>query len=92
MEEYNIEGMTVFKTDVFKFIPKCNKEFDLIFAGPPYALEIMDLLPDLIFEHGLLKKGGWFILEHNPNHNYEEHAFFIHKRNYGTTIFSIFGH
>jgi len=91
IEEFEIEGVTVLKTDVFKFLPNSTRQFDIIFAGPPYALETMDMLPDLIFEYQILNKGGWFILEHNPAHNYDDHPFFIHKRKYGTTIFSIFG-
>jgi 16S rRNA G966 N2-methylase RsmD len=64
----------------------------LIFAGPPYALTRIDELPTKIFSHGLLKPGGWFILEHTPRNDYREFPNFRTERNYGTTVFSIFTH
>ena len=80
----------VVKSDVFKFIVLNNRQYDYIFAGPPYGLEILDKIPDLIFEHNLLAPEGLFVLEHNPNHNFENHIHFEYSRSYGTTIFSFF--
>jgi 16S rRNA (guanine966-N2)-methyltransferase len=80
----------IVKADVFKFIAHCTEQYDLIFAGPPYPLPNLHTLPDLVFSYDLLKPESWFILEHNPNHNFDKHPHFIQKRNYGTTIFSIF--
>jgi 16S rRNA (guanine966-N2)-methyltransferase len=85
-----LENITLTKADVFRFIEQCPEQFDLIFAGPPYALQTIDELPRLIFEKDLLKPGGWFILEHTPRNNYEQFANFQFSRNYGTTIFSVF--
>jgi 16S rRNA (guanine966-N2)-methyltransferase len=78
------------KMDVFKFIDTCADKFDLIFAGPPYALTTIDDLPKRIFEKQLLKKEGIFILEHTPRNDYKTFPFFSRERNYGTTVFSIF--
>lgn len=86
-------GLTNFKvvrSDVFRFMEQCHEHFDLIFAGPPYALQTIDELPKVVFEKNLLKPGGWFILEHTPRNHYEQYPFFNFARNYGTTIFSIF--
>ena len=44
----------------------------------------------IIIERKLLKKNGWFILEHTPAHNFEKEPMFKSMRNYGTTVFSIF--
>jgi len=85
-----LENFEVLKLDVFKFIETCGRKFDLIFAGPPYALATIDDLPKIIFEKGLLEPGGWFILEHTPRNDYKKYAHFKAERNYGTTIFSIF--
>ena len=78
------------RSDVFRFIDQCREKFDLIFAGPPYALQNIDDLPKLIFEKQLLNEEGWFILEHTPKNNYESFPHFKSSRNYGTTVFSIF--
>jgi len=90
IEELNIENCEVIKNDVFRFLENCNEKFDLIFAGPPYALKNIDSLPRIIREKELLNNGGWFILEHTPANNYENEELFKTMRNYGTTIFSIF--
>ncbi len=88
--ELKLSGIHALQMDVFSFINNCNQKFDVIFAGPPYPLENLASLPDLVFEAGLVEGEGWFILEHNPNHNFEKHPHYFKGKNYGTTIFSIF--
>lgn len=80
----------VIKDDVFKFMRKSEDSFDFIFAGPPYPSKRIPELPEAVFGNNLLNKEGWFVLEHNPNHNFESHPNFKDSRNYGSTIFSIF--
>ncbi|MGH2552343.1 MAG: RsmD family RNA methyltransferase [Chitinophagaceae bacterium] len=89
-EALHLENFKVVKSDVFRFINQCTDIFDLIFAGPPYALTAIDELPKLIFDKRLLKKKGWFILEHTPKNNYKSFPFYKTERNYGSTVFSIF--
>jgi 16S rRNA (guanine966-N2)-methyltransferase len=88
--DLGLQNIKAVKSDVFRFIETCHDSFDFIFAGPPYALTTIDEIPKLIFEKGLLNKGGWFILEHTPRNNYRTFPFFIREKNYGTTVFSIF--
>jgi 16S rRNA (guanine966-N2)-methyltransferase len=78
----------VVRMDVFRFIRQCTDTFDLIFAGPPYALETIDELPPRVAP--LLNEKGWFVLEHTPRNNYEGYPLYVTQRNYGTTVFSIF--
>jgi len=80
----------VLKSDVFKYMENCTEKYDLIFAGPPYALTTIDDLPKLVFEKKLLNPKGWFILEHTPRNDYKKTPHYRTERNYGTTIFSIF--
>lgn len=80
----------ILRMDVFKFLEQCTETFDLIFAGPPYALETIDKLPELVTQKELLKANGWFVLEHTPRNNYEKYPLFVTQRKYGTTVFSIF--
>ena len=88
--ELAFENFKLIKSDVFKYIETCTEQYDFIFAGPPYALGTIDDLPKLIFEKGLLKSNGWFILEHTPRNDYKKFPHYKTERNYGTTIFSIF--
>lgn len=78
------------RADAFSFIAQCGEKYDYIFAGPPYGLATMDKLPDLIFAHNMLVPGGWFVLEHNPTHEYRSHPRYLQERKYGQTIFSFF--
>ncbi|MCB0777706.1 MAG: RsmD family RNA methyltransferase [Chitinophagaceae bacterium] len=89
-EGLGLQNFKVIKSDVFRFIEQCNEQFDFIFAGPPYALAEIDELPVLIFKKDLLRKSGYFILEHTPRNNYKNFPFFDSERNYGTTVFSFF--
>ena len=86
----NFEHFKVLKSDVFKYMENCQETFDLIFAGPPYALTSIDDLPRFVFEKKLLNPGGWFVLEHTPRNDYKKTPHYRTERNYGTTIFSIF--
>ena len=88
--QLEFENFKVVKSDVFRFIDTANGQYDLIFAGPPYALSTIDELPVKIFEKDLLTPGGWFVLEHTPRNDYKKSPHFRTERNYGTTIFSIF--
>jgi 16S rRNA (guanine966-N2)-methyltransferase len=76
------------KMDVFAFIRQSTETFDLVFAGPPYALTSIDDLPK--FVPRLLNQNGWFILEHTPRNDYKTDPLYVTERHYGTTIFSIF--
>ena len=86
----SFENFKVIKMDVFRFLQQCSETFDLIFAGPPYALTTIDDLPKIIFEKKLLKQNGWLILEHTHANNYKTFPQYKTQRNYGTTVFSIF--
>lgn len=89
-DQMAIKDINILRADVFKFIRECNNQFDIIFAGPPYALGNIEDLPKLIVEHNLLKDEGWFILEHTPRNDFKDFPLFRTERKYGTTIFSIF--
>jgi len=69
---------------------RCEDKFDFIFAGPPYPSKRIPDLPLYVFRNELLQSDGWFVLEHNPNHDFKDHPKLDQVRNYGTTIFSIF--
>lgn len=89
-QELLFTNFKVVKADVFKFIETATDQYDLIFAGPPYALASIDELPKKIVEKKLLRNGGWFVMEHTPRNDYKKFAHYKTERNYGTTIFSIF--
>ena len=79
------------KQNAFVFLKGCNQQFDLIFADPPYDMEGIETLIDIIFEKELLTNEGWFILEHSKSRDFSNSPFFIERRSYGSVNFSIFG-
>lgn len=85
-----IENCKVIRIDVFLFLASCHEQYDLIFAGPPYALGTIDELPKLIVSQKLLANKGFFVLEHTPRNSYENFDGFDFQRNYGSTVFSFF--
>lgn len=90
-EEFGIsDKMKIVKSDVFKYIQSTTEKYDYIFAGPPYPLPILNTIPELVINQGILKEDGLFVMEHNPNHNFDFLPFYQEERNYGTTIFSFF--
>ena len=88
--EMGMDDIKIFRSDVFKYLDTCQETFDIIFAGPPYAMGNIEDLPEVIFSRQLLNIEGWFILEHTPRNNFQKHPFFKTERKYGTTLFSIF--
>lgn len=89
-QELGLAQLRAVRMEVFKFIAQCNEQYNLIFAGPPYALTTIDDIPVKIVEKGMLAPNGWLILEHTPRNNYAGYPLYVTSRNYGTTIFSIF--
>lgn len=88
--ELKITNLSLLKTDVFKFIASCHTQFDMIFADPPYELDKIAEIPDLIFNQKLLKADGLFVLEHSAKTDFTNHPNFVDHRNYGNVNFSFF--
>lgn len=80
----------VIKGDVFKFIGSHTGKYSLIFADPPFSLPQIPELPAIIMQSGLLTETGLLIIEHGPDHNFEETDFFWQTRKYGKVNFSFF--
>jgi len=79
------------RANAWKFIEKTKEStYDLIFADPPYNLENIKEMPNLIFEKKILKKNGWLIMEHGKDVNFEETINFIERRSYSSVNFSFF--
>ena len=90
-QEYGFNKViTVQRANVFVFLKYPQVPFDLIFADPPYEMEDIETIPELIFNQKLLKKDGWLILEHSKANTFKDHPFLLQQRNYGKVNFSIF--
>jgi 16S rRNA (guanine(966)-N(2))-methyltransferase RsmD len=90
IEMLKIENVQIMRMDVFQFLNTCTQQYDIIFAGPPYALNTIDDLPRIIVDRKLISPEGYFVLEHTPRNDYKKFAGYSFDRNYGSTIFSFF--
>jgi 16S rRNA (guanine(966)-N(2))-methyltransferase RsmD len=89
-ERLGITGIKVIRANVFTFLNTERKNYDLIFADPPYALEGLETLPATIFKTGILNAGGWFIIEHPRTIDFSTTSNFFDHRHYGHVNFSFF--
>ena len=89
-QRLELRNLRVVRADVFDLLKRANRKFDLVFADPPYAIEGLETLPDLVFSHQLLTEDGIFILEHPREYSFEEHPHFWQHRNYGKVNFTFF--
>ena len=88
--QLGIKNLSVIRGDVFKFLSACRTKYDLIFADPPYALEELPTLPDVILERGILKEDGWLVIEHGKDTDFTSHPRHVETRTYGSVHFSFF--
>jgi len=80
----------VTKANVFNYLPKCPHKYDLIFADPPYELENIETIPDLIFKYQLLLPNSTLIVEHSDKTLFSKSPLFTRQKTYGSVNFSFF--
>jgi 16S rRNA (guanine(966)-N(2))-methyltransferase RsmD len=88
--ELGFEKLSTRKADLFKHLSQTQTSYHIIFADPPYAMEGLEKLIDLVFERELLKPNGILILEHDKRSDYSEHPSFSSQRKYGNVNFTFF--
>ena len=90
VQRLQVKNMRVVRADVFDLLKRANRQFDIVFADPPYAIEGLPTLPDLVFGHQLLTPDGIFILEHPGEYSFDTHPHFWQHRAYGKVNFTFF--
>ena len=77
---------------MFKFLERTTNGYDLIFADPPYNLDLdsFSSIAKLVFSNDLLIEEGLLIIEHSEQTDLSELPYFTEKRKYGSSIFSFF--
>jgi len=89
-KQLGIRNLSVIRGDVFKFLSACRQKYDLIFADPPYALEQLPALPDMILDACILKEDGWLVIEHGKDTDFTSHPNHVETRTYGSVHFSFY--
>tara|TARA_R110001632_G_scaffold177223_2_gene296926 strand:+ start:8298 stop:8843 length:546 start_codon:yes stop_codon:yes gene_type:complete len=85
-------SINAYKNDVFKFLEKTPLTSDIIFADPPYDMEVEKFLKivELVFERKMLNEGGLLIVEHSKHMDLSENKFVSYNKKYGGSVFSFF--
>lgn len=90
IDKIGADNHTLIQGDVFRFVKGSHQQFQFIFADPPYQLETLPDLPDLILSKGILAPDGVFCFEHGKNYDFSAHPRFVEHRNYGSVNFTLF--
>lgn len=90
LKELELKNVKAIHIDVSAYLKTCKVQYDIVFADPPYELSWLSELPDLVTQAGVIKKDGFFILEHPRDISFTDHKLFFEHRNYGGVNFSFF--
>ncbi len=85
-----MEQLSCIKADVFRFLKHQQKPFDIVFADPPYDLQGIAELPDIVFAGKLLTESGWLVIEHSSAYAFDTQPHFFRQRHYSKVHFSFF--
>ena len=88
--EFGMSNLRVKKGDVFKFLRSCTQQFDIVFADPPYQLNNIEKIPELVINKDILKENGFLILEHSKYTDFSSNQHLYEHRKYGSVNFSFF--
>tara|TARA_Y100000385_G_scaffold269695_1_gene307970 strand:+ start:739 stop:1275 length:537 start_codon:yes stop_codon:yes gene_type:complete len=82
----------VVKAEVFGFLEKIKYPHTIIFADPPYDLELEQFLKlvELVFRNELLESDGVLIIEHSKHTDLSSASQFTEVKGYGGNRFSFF--
>lgn len=85
-----LDEWQIVRGDAMGFVKKSLTQYDLVFADPPFDLDGLTDIPELVLESPLLVPGGWFILEHGERTDVSHIRGFTETRKYGHVHFSLF--
>ncbi len=85
----NLEPQSeVVRSDVFRFLKANVRAYDIVFCDPPYKLDTITTLPDVVGRSAALKPEGWFVMEHSTFTPFEPDPTFFHviRKELGQTV------
>lgn len=90
IHQLEVQDAKVIKADAFRFLKVCTKQFELIFADPPYNHSKIETLAQAIFDADVLKPDAVVVIEHPKTIDYTAHAKYCYTKVYGKVHFSFF--
>ena len=69
------ENVEILNKDVLAFLEQNSQEFDIIFADPPYKLDVYESVVKTLIKRNILASGGIIVLESERELNIDESLF-----------------
>ena len=78
---------SVYQADVFWYLKNIHRTYDLVFTDPPYKLENIGVLPNAIYDSGIVRNGTYVVMEHSRESAIEldEQKYEILRKAFGQT-------
>ena len=78
---------SVYQADVFWYLKNINRTYGLVFTDPPYKLENIGMLPNAIYDSGIVRNGTYVVMEHSRESVIElnEQKYEILRKAFGQT-------
>lgn len=89
-KKLEISSISTVCADVFSYLERCQSQFDFIFADPPYDLDKLVDIPQLVSDNNLLKSGGILVLEFPSTRKLADHPEPMEIRKYGNSSFAFY--
>ena len=71
----NRENVEIINNDVLTFLSQNSQDFDIIFADPPYKLDVYEKTVELLLKRNIIRSGGIIVLESERELNIDETQF-----------------
>lgn len=80
----------VHRFDVRDWLRICRRQYDIIFADPPYNLRWLKEIPEMVMASAAVHNSTLLIIEHSGRVSFNQHPHFTEHRKYGNVNFSFF--
>ena len=86
------DAVEILPLDALGFLAARHGTYDLAFADPPYGFPQTDQIPRLMFEHGMIRPGGYLLIEHAKDLRFESTPWYAAgpEKKFGRTLVTFF--
>jgi 16S rRNA (guanine966-N2)-methyltransferase len=86
------DAVEILQMDAMGILAARHGSYDLVFADPPYAYEHTQKIPGLLFEHGMIRPGGYLLIEHSKELRFENTPLYAAgpEKKFGRTLVTFF--
>ncbi len=86
------DAVEILQMDAMGLLAARHGTYDLVFADPPYSYEHTGKIPGLLFEHGMIRPGGYLLIEHSTDLRFESTQLYSAgpEKKFGRTLVTFF--